>query len=304
MTVREALSGAAAQLTGSETAALDAACLLGALTGMNRTALLVNGDTALTAQQELLFADMIARRQTGLPVAYLTGHKEFYGYDFIVTPDVLIPKPDTELLVALATEEIRGKINARRGSLLTICDMCTGSGCIGISVIKTLAETTHVAAADLPSCTCVDISAAALAVARQNAGRLLSEAERQRMHFIQSNLFETTGYTFDVIMTNPPYVPAAETALLLSDGRREPALALNGDITESGMPGTAHDGLGIIRRLVPQARDHLAPHGTLIMETGEYNAEAAAVIMEQAGFLHVHIERDLSGMLRDICGTI
>ena len=252
----------------------------------------------------------VARRATGLPIAYITGHKEFYGYDFIVTPDVLIPKPDTENLDERAVDVILSMMDARGENLLTVCDMCTGSGCIAVAVAKTLLEDERVAPDQLPKFTLADISEPALDIARRNASALLSDhgsLVMSRFNFVRTNLFDaiTEAIKYDVILSNPPYIPHTMVDELLRDGRSEPRLALDGDITltgdralaTDGSGKAADDGLEIIRNLIPQAQAHLAPRGSLLMETGEYNAEATAALAEAAGF-NTEIHRDLEGQLR------
>ena len=151
-------------------------------------------------------------------MAYITGHKEFYGYNFAVSPDVLIPKPDTEILVEKAIDVIIEKMEARPEIVLSVCDMCTGSGCIGISVLKQLIEEYKIPSGSLPKFTMVDISPAAMEIARKNATRLLPPEEAEEIRFIQSNLFSEIDYTIDVLLTNPPYIPAGMVDELLTDG--------------------------------------------------------------------------------------
>ena len=122
-------------------------------------------------------------------------------------------------------------------------------------------------------------------------------------HFVQSNLFENIPHSFDLIVTNPPYVPHAESLELLKDGRSEPLLALDGDVTENGEYAHTEDGLSLIRRLVPQCYEHLNRNGVLIMETGEYNAEETAELFKSAGFRTVRIEYDMNEMMRDVVGV-
>ncbi len=252
--------------------------------------------------------DAVSRRATGLPVAYITGHKEFYGYDFIVSPAVLIPKPDTEILVERAVDVILSMMDARGENLLTVCDMCTGSGCIALAVAKTLLEDERVPPEQLPKFTLADISEPALDIARRNAAALLADhgaLVMSRFNFVRTNLFDaiTEAIKYDVILSNPPYIPHTKVDELLRDGRSEPRLALDGDITLEGDRAcaddgqTKDDGLEIIRNLIPQAQAHLAPRGTVLMETGEYNAEAAAALAAAAGF-NTEIHRDLEGQLR------
>lgn len=315
MTVQEAkLQMAASFRSTSPSAQLDADCILQHALACDKTHLLLRRDDVLTLEQEAFVRDACKKRMTGLPIAYITGHKEFFGYDFSVTPAVLIPKPDTELLVELALAAVEDKQCLHPSAVLTVCDMCTGSGCVGLSLLRTLsdnaASSIEVRPAEsggndafnaLPALTLADISTEALSVARKNTERLLAPSVRGRVHFVQTNLFDCIPHTFDIIVTNPPYVPHSQALSLLQDGRSEPLLALDGDVTESGDSSGSDDGLALIRRLVPECYAHLAGNGVLLMETGEYNAEEAAALCEQAGFRNVHIERDLSGALRVVC---
>lgn len=287
---------------------LDAEVLLSYCLGFSKTELLLKRDYEVPADKEAWLRDATSRRATGLPVAYITGHKEFYGYDFIVSPAVLIPKPDTEILVERAVDVILSMMDARGENLLTVCDMCTGSGCIAIAVAKTLLEDERVAPDQLPKFTLADISEPALDIARRNAAALLSNhgaIVMSRFNFVRTNLFDaiTDAIKYDVILSNPPYIPHSMVDDLLRDGRSEPRLALDGDITLEGDRACADDGqakddgLEIIRNLIPQAQAHLAPRGTVLMETGEYNAEATATLAEAAGF-NTEIHKDLEGQLR------
>ena len=287
---------------------LDAEVLLSHCLGFSKTELLLKRDYEVPADKGAWLCDATSRRATGLPIAYITGHKEFYGYDFIVSPDVLIPKPDTEILVEHAVDVILSKMDARGENLLTVCDMCTGSGCIAIAVAKTLLEDERVPTDQLPKFTLADISEPALDIARRNAAALLADhgaLVMSRFNFVRTNLFDaiTDAIKYDAILSNPPYIPHTMVDELLRDGRSEPRLALDGDITLEGDRAcaddgqTKDDGLEIIRNLIPQAQAHLAPRGTVLMETGEYNAEAAAALAAAAGF-NTEIHRDLEGQLR------
>jgi release factor glutamine methyltransferase len=246
------------------------------------------------------YSRLIERRMTREPLQYITGTAPFFGYDFRVTPDVLIPRFDTETLVEAVLPHIK------RGD--RILDMCTGSGCIALAVAKTLLEDERIPPEQLPKFTLADISEPALDIARRNAQILLAPhgtLAASRFTFVRTNLFDAIpeAIKFDVILSNPPYIPHTMVDTLLQDGRSEPRLALDGDITitgdraltQSGSP--ADDGLEIIRNLIPQADAHLAPYGTILMETGEYNAEKTAELARKAGFLS-NIHRDLEGQLR------
>ncbi len=335
---------------------LDIQVLMEFALNFDKTRLLLNRDQELSSKTEAWLVDAVEKRLTGLPIAYITGHKEFFSYDFLVTPDVLIPKPDTEILVERALDIIIGKMEANPNRLLTICDMCTGSGCIGLSVMKSLIEVYKLPVGQLPKFTLVDISPAALEIAEKNIAHL--GLPRDMFRLVRSNLFEgfsggwqagkklaedegnltsqtkllaeggnfaregegfapwggdfatrenkfptRSGWTFDLILTNPPYIPHTLVDQLLQDGRSEPRLALDGDVTLTGdRPYSADgspkdDGLEIIRNLIPQAKSHLSPGGCILMETGEYNAKAAALIGQNYGFC-TKIHTDLEGQFR------
>lgn len=297
MTIQSFKSKAISELTSSPSAQLDVEILIEHITGLSKTKQLLNAKSELDCESEQKLNAAIQKRKTGLPIAYITNSKEFFGYDFYVTPAVLIPKPDTEILVEIAIDMILEKMEANPNRILTICDMCTGSGCIGISVLKNLSENYEIPNERLPKITLVDISPDALEVAQINTERLLSSSQQERIRFVRSNLFEQVNYTFDFILTNPPYVPKKLTDELLQDGRSEPRLALDGDVTAFGESSTSDDGLELIRRLTPQIADHLAPLGRVIMETGEYNAEEAARLA-QAVNIKTELYRDLEGQLR------
>lgn len=319
MTIQQAKKTGKTLLTHSPTAELDVSVILQSITGFSKTQLLLNRDFELSAAQEELFLSDIKKRQTGLPVAYITQKKEFYGFNFFVNPDVLIPKPDTELLVDQALNTLAvlyQKIENADGTLKKIpeiCDMCSGSGCVGISVLKSLSENDGISVNNLPKLTFVDISKKALDITQKNAENLLGNGEKfkdleklksplSKVRILQSNLFENVPFTFDMIITNPPYVPHDEALELLTDGRSEPLLALDGDVNVNGEYSGTKDGLALIKRLVPQCYEKLVRGGLLVMETGEYNAEETAELFVKEGFKNVRIEKDLNDMLRNVCG--
>lgn len=297
MTIQTFKINAVSQLTSSPSPQLDVEILIEFFTGLSKTKQLLERQKELTKEEENKLFEALEKRKTGLPIAYITNKKEFFGYDFYVTPAVLIPKPDTEILVENAIDMILEKMEANPNRILTICDMCTGSGCIGLSVLKNLSENYEIPVERLPKFSLVDISPKALEIAQKNAELLLSPAEQERVRFIRSNLFEQVNQTFDFILTNPPYVPKKLTDKLLQDGRNEPRLALDGDVTAFGDASKSNDGLELIRRLTLQLKDHLSPLGRIIMETGEYNAEEASRLAQETGF-KTELYRDLEGQLR------
>lgn len=325
----------------SSTPSLDVEILLCHFLSLDKTHLLLNQNQEIPVNKLELLEDAVKKRQTGLPIAYITNHKEFYGYDFYVTPDVLIPKPDTEILVEKAVLFLEEKILANPDRILTVCDMCTGSGCIGISVLKSLYQDKKIPLERLPKFTLVDISQKALDIAKKNADSLLDAEKpsyaadsnsgsntsnttaasqkisatngshnpaapaislRQKIRFVQSNLFELLPYQFDVVLTNPPYVPSSLTDELLKDGRSEPRLALDGDITITGDKSDTDDGLEIIRNLMPQISEHTTPTGFFLMETGEYNMKGAENLAYRAGFRNSKVFLDLEGQERVLFG--
>ena len=302
ITIRNFKNLAIKELQGiSPSPELDVQVLLSHALKYDKTQLLLFAENHIPDDKLDWLNNAISLRKTGLPVAYITGVKEFYGYDFFVTPDVLIPKPDTEVLVERAMELIMEKIgsggevgtgsDAGTGAPsrpLRILDMCTGSGCIGLSVMKTLYALEKLPVENLPQMTMVDISEPALAIAKKNAAALLPDSKiLQKITFIQSDLFEKVDGEFDFILTNPPYVPSSMVDELLKDGRNEPKLALDGDV----------DGTSLIKKLITQSCKHLAQNGTILMETGEYNAQATADFAQTAGFA-TEIHRDLEDQMR------
>jgi release factor glutamine methyltransferase len=279
------------QIPLSFTPALDIDVILEHITGYSKSYLLAHSDKELTIEQIISFNKAVEQRQTGLPVAYITGHKEFYGIDFLVTRDVLIPKPDSELMVEHAVHWLTVQ-TAKTKRNFNIADVCTGSGCIGLSVMHEICIPANL--------TMTDISPEALAVARRNAQSVLTPEKIQHVVFVQGDLLCTIPETvlFDMILSNPPYIPAEEVTELLKDGRSEPRIALDGDTDTAKGTAGSNDGLAIIRRLIPQVFAHLASGGIFMLETGEYNAEEAAALLKKAGFTQVITYRDLAGQLR------
>ncbi|WP_296013010.1 peptide chain release factor N(5)-glutamine methyltransferase [uncultured Treponema sp.] len=309
MTISQARKFALSELKSSPSPLLDADVILKWILKCNQTFILFHSETELSEPQKNLFCSSIEKRKTGLPVAYITGIKEFFGYDFEVDQSVLIPKPDTELLVENAVNFIEEKFHASSDcKILSVCDMCSGSGCVGISILKFIEEKKIIPKSLLPKIVFADISKKTLDIAKKNSLRLLSKFAFEKTVFVQSNLFENLGQSrnglFDVIVSNPPYIPYSQTVELLKDGRSEPSLALCGDIDLNGNLTNLDDGLEIIRNLIFQSVDFLNPGGILILETGEYNALQTKKIMEDSGFKDVKIYKDLEGQFRNVSGIL
>lgn len=247
--------------------AVDARLLLMHVAGVTSTRLAAHPEQELKPSQTADFLALVRRRAMGEPVAYLTGRREFYGRDFVVSPAVLIPRPETELLVERGIDKVRGRAAAR------VLDLGTGSGCVAISLaLETGAD---VVAAD--------VSADALAVARQNAARLGG-----RLTFLESDWFGRIEGRFDLVVSNPPYVAEGDPHLAQGDLRFEPAGALS----------SGPDGLLAIRRIVADAPAFLNPGGWLFIEHGYDQAPAVAGLLSAGGFVEIEQHRDLAGIVR------
>lgn len=293
MTVKEFKTLGAKHLKESPSAMLDIQVFLSHFLKKDRTFILMNQDFEIPGKALEKLLNAVKKRKTGLPVSYITNSKEFFGYDFFVTEDVLIPKPDTEILVMRAIDLIKSAVNSGEKKI-EILDICSGSGCIGISVLKTLQNEfkNQVEFTIYFS----DISEKAIEISKTNAKRLLDS--EQNIFFIKSNLFQNISKKFNFILTNPPYIPKKMALDLLKDGRNEPLIALNGDVTLSGNDSDSSDGLEIIRNLVPEAKNHLKQNGCLLIETGEYNSLETQKILKDSGFCDLKIHKDFEGQNR------
>lgn len=265
------LRDAASRIDGA-----DAALLLAHALGRPRSWLYAHGDEEIDAAAADVFTALLARREAGEPVAYLTGHRGFWRFDLAVTPDTLIPRPETELLVELALARLP---HARA---LRIADLGTGSGAIALALAHERPQAQVVA---------TDASAAALAVARGNA-RTLGIAN---VAFRAGDwLAPLAGERFDLIAANPPYVADGDPHLAQGDLRFEPAAALScGD-----------DGLAAIRTIVRDAPAHLLPGGWLLLEHGWEQGAAVRGLLQAAGFTAIATERDLEARDRVSLGRL
>jgi release factor glutamine methyltransferase len=300
MTVREAAVRGAARLRegGMPTPTLDVSLLLGDILKTGKTGLILAGNEPLNDGAYRRFEQALARRLAGECVAYILGRKEFRGLDFVVTADVLVPRPDTEILAEAALVCIDELTRTRSGdpaalpSLpVTLLDLCTGSGALAVS-LKHERPALRVFASD--------VSDKVLAVAGENARRLTGTG--LPVIFIKSDLFDRIGEAaapvfsgpplFDLIVSNPPYIPSAVIGSLSPEVRREPLLALDG----------GKDGLDLIRRIVADAPPFLSPGGTLLMETDPAQITVVARILEDRGYGDIQMYKDLTGRQRVIGG--
>lgn len=272
-------------------AALDARLLLEYVCGTDRNTLLAHGDRPVSEEECCRFRELIGKRADHVPLQHLTGEQEFMGLTFLVNDNVLVPRQDTEVLV----EEVMKQLHDG----MRILDMCTGSGCILLSLLHYSNSCAGVG---------VDLSAEALAVAKENYGRLREERPEMNACFLEGNLFEAfadgrmfgtekaaaSGEKFDIIVSNPPYIETDVIGTLMPEVREhEPRMALDG--------GT--DGLVFYRRIAKEAGNFLTGGGQLFFEIGCGQAESVRTIMEAAGFDEVQVAKDFAGLDRVVYGS-
>lgn len=259
----------------TESPELDARLLLGHASGLNHAGLLARWSDPLTQDDADRFQGLLDRRSAGEPVAWITGVKEFLGMDFEVGPGLLVPRADTETLVEAALG-LWGSLPARP----RVADVCTGTGCVAVGIAALAPRPAEVWACD--------VSPVAIAAAGRNAARLL--AFPRAVAVVASDLLSSLPGPWDLIVSNPPYLTPAETAERTGPlGWREPALALDG--------GGA-DGLDLIRILVSQASQALAPGGWLLIEAADAQTETLEVLYRGADLVEFRVWRDLAGQRR------
>lgn len=253
-------------------ASLDARLLAQHILGWDAARLMTHGDTAASADFQNAFEHLVARRVLREPLSYITGTREFWNLTIEVTPDVLIPRPETELIVEAALEQFDHALPLR------VLDVCTGSGCLAIALARELPEASVLAS---------DVSDAALAIAQRNVARY---GLASRVTCACTDLLDGLPRPFDLIVANPPYVPAADAPSLQPEVREfEPAGALF----------AGEDGLRIIRRLVPEAASALAPEGILVFEFGAgQDAQVEAIVETTPSLMLLEIKHDLQDIPR------
>ena len=265
------------QAAGIEEATLDARLLLEAVCGTDRNDLLVHGEQPVMPQAEEKYLHWIRQRAEHIPLQQLTGEQDFMGLTFSVNEHVLIPRQDTEILV----EEVLKELHDR----MRILDMCTGSGCILLSLLHYSNDCEGLG---------VDLSAEALEVAGRNVLKVLTPEKAEHAHFLQSDLFEKVEGKFEIIVSNPPYIASAKVDKLMPEVRdHEPRMALDG----------TEDGLHFYRRIIEEAGKHLVSSGMLFFEIGYDQGQAVSELMRAGGYREVQVVQDYAGLDRVVLGT-
>ena len=267
------------ELSGVPDADLDAWYLLEFVTGISKAQYYGNPEAGMEEEEVLQYRDVIRQRAKRIPLQHITGEQEFMGFSFRVNEHVLIPRQDTETLV----EEALGVLKPK----MEILDLCTGSGCILLSLLK-LGEKQGIAGL---KGTGADISREALKVAEENGRRL--EIPEDRVAWVRGDLFENLEGPFDLLVSNPPYIPSGELSGLQEEVRlHDPALALDGH----------EDGLYFYRRIAAEAGKYLRDGAFLMLEIGWDQGEAVRGLLEAAGYREVEVKKDLSGNDRVVRG--
>ncbi|MCU6699875.1 MULTISPECIES: peptide chain release factor N(5)-glutamine methyltransferase [Dorea] len=266
---------------GIEEFSLDAWYLLEYVTGVSKAMYFAEPERAVSEENADRYIDCIRRRAAHIPLQHITGEQEFMGYPFCVNEHVLIPRQDTEILVEEAIQVMRPKMK--------VLDMCTGSGCIVLSILKMCREKYYMT--DLQGIG-ADVSEEALKVARENGRRL-----GVPVTWIQSDLFAKIPEEekYDVIVSNPPYIETAVIDTLQEEVRlHDPYIALDGK----------EDGLYFYRRIISEAGKYLKTQGKLMFEIGCDQAEAVEELMKNAGYEQITVKKDLAGLDRVVYGTL
>jgi release factor glutamine methyltransferase len=274
-TIKTALASATVLLNNEESG-IEAQLLLQHVLNVNRAWLIAHENDALEANNHAAFEALLKRRLNGEPIAYILGYREFYGLKLQVTPDTLIPRPDTETLVEAALAK------TPQNQPCKILDLGTGTGAIALAIAKHRPQALV---------TAVDASDAALKISQENAQNL----KITNVQFLLSDWFGALqNQTFDVIVSNPPYIAQNDAHLTQGDLRFEPASAL----------ASGTDGLDDIRQIIAHAPQHLNPHGYLLLEHGYDQAIPVAALLKQAGFSKIETIKDLGGNNRVTLGMM
>ena len=275
LSVRALLQQAQARLqqAGSEDPLANAQFLLAHVMGVSRTWLEAFGEEEVPAAQQSLFEELLQRHEKGEPIAYIIGYQPFCSLDIRVTPDVLIPRPETEELAQWVGQAFEPQ------AAISVLDLCTGSGCLALALAQ-MYKNARITAAD--------VSPKALQVARENARAFQLEKQIQ---FVQSNVFEKIEGRFDLIVSNPPYIPSGEIASLAREVKQEPLLALDG----------GEDGLKIVRVILEGLSTHAAPGCKLGMELCAGQPAQVALLLNALGW-KADVKKDIFGIERFVTG--
>ena len=260
-------------------AKVDARILLEYACKTDRNALFLHGDMEVKDEDEKTYLELLSKRIMHIPLQYLTGEQEFMGLTYKVNESVLIPRQDTECLVEIVLKHLHDGMR--------ILDMCTGSGCILISLLHYSNDCEGVG---------VDLSEEALNVARDNAERLSNNgiSDKMNVNFVHSDLFENIDGNFDIIVSNPPYIKTEVIKGLMPEVRDyEPMMALDG----------MEDGLYFYRKIISSAKEHLSRGGQLFFEIGYDQGQEVSDLMRKEGYTGVEVLKDLAGLDRVVYGT-
>lgn len=275
---------------GITEADLDAWYLLEFVTGVTKARYYMDPDQSMDLEAWKKYKEYLEKRRNHIPLQHITGSQEFMGLEFLVNEHVLIPRQDTEVLVEEALEMMKQEIFRSKGRL-QLLDMCTGSGCILLSVMH-YAEQKGI----FIEGTGVDFSEQALMVAQKNEKHLRStkKDENGKVNWILSDLFENVSETYDMILSNPPYIRTAEIEKLQDEVKlHDPFSALDGK----------EDGLYFYRKIVTDAKQFLKTGGVLAFEIGYDQGKEVSDLMKKAGYDKVFVKKDLAGLDRIVCGV-
>ncbi len=281
MTYRECYQYGMVSLQNADIAdaKLDARLLLEYVCGTSYNDLILHGDKKVSQSDSSRYQILLEKRAQRIPLQHITGSQEFMGYTFSVNEHVLIPRQDTEILVEEALQLLKPDMQ--------ILDMCTGSGCILLSLLAFSTDTVGVGA---------DISANALSMATKNLEQISKQCGKElNATFLESDLFSNINKTFDMIVSNPPYIASAVIDTLEPEVRLyEPLHALDG----------AEDGLFFYRKIIAESRFHLKKSGVLLFEIGHDQGEAVSMLMQENGFASVYVKKDYAGLDRVVVGFL
>ena len=270
MKIEELLKLGINELNNINEASLKVKMILSYILREDKSYLIIHNDREISGKEYKEFLNAIQRLKQGEPVQYIIGKTEFYGLEFNVTPDVLIPQPDTEILVEEVIDIYNENYNVKNKKV-NILDLCTGSGAIAVSLKKNLSNVELFAS---------DISLKALDIARKNAIQ-----NNTNIDFIESDLFENIDKKFDIIVSNPPYIEREVLETLSEEVKHEPVLALDG----------GEDGLDFYRKVIKDSKNYLKENGILALEIGFDQKEAVMELLKQEDYKEIYSKKDYSG---------